>query len=127
MKLKISGINHFYLRFGLFVTPFIIVLIIVVINNSELTAEANSTESNLVITPKNNKFDFVFLGTSQVRTLTREKNNLITDSIFGANKYLNLAQGSGGGGFPAVYSLEYFYNRGNIQYSPSLGQDKSNY
>lgn len=81
--------------------------------NQWVSQRAHETESNVAIVPKNQSFQQVFLGTSQGRTFSREKNYLTTDSILGKHTYLNLCQGSGGGGYPALYSLDYFFDRNN--------------
>ena len=105
--------KQFVAHLILFLFAPVAVLLVVGFQNQWVSTVAHKTESNVAIVPKNQAFNQVFLGTSQGRTFSREKNYLTTDSILGENSYLNLCQGSGGGGFPALYSLDYFFDRDN--------------
>lgn len=72
------------------------------------------TESNLPVIGTNEEYDFVFLGSSHARTLSRSNNHLRVEKILG-KKFLNLSQGGDktGAVLDQQTYLNYFYQRGN--------------
>ena len=71
------------------------------------------TDSILYVTPKNEVFDFVTLGTSRARIFSEFKSNFDFIGRELHMKHLNLAIPFGGGIRPGKMFLEYFFDRGN--------------
>ena len=71
------------------------------------------TDSILYVTPKNEAFDFVTLGTSRARIFSEFKGNYDFATRELGMKYLNLAIPFGGGILPEKMFLEYFFDHGN--------------
>ena len=71
------------------------------------------TESNLLVTGKNEHYDMAILGTSRGRVFSRDSNHLTVENILD-KKVINLSKGGGGGLMPALVHLDHFYARGNM-------------
>ena len=70
------------------------------------------SESNLLVTGKNEHYPVVFLGTSRGRVLSRDGNHDMVEKILG-RKVANLSKGGGGGLMPMDVHLSFFLNQGN--------------
>jgi len=71
------------------------------------------TDSILYVTPRNEAFGFVTLGTSRTRIFSEFKGNYDFATRELGMKYLNLAIPFGGGILPEKMFLKYFFDRGN--------------
>lgn len=72
-----------------------------------------NTEENVVITPKDKHFDFLFLGLSHARNFSRHHNHERVEKILHRN-FLNYGKGGGKGNIANQYVfLKYFLSRGN--------------
>ena len=72
-----------------------------------------NTESNTLVIGENQTFDFVILGISHGRVMSRDLNHDKVEIIC-SKRFLNLAQGRGQCGFSEQeYYLKYFYRKGN--------------
>jgi hypothetical protein len=72
----------------------------------------NETESNLFVTPSNEHYGMVLLGTSHGRIFSRSGNHARVEEILG-KKVLNLSTGGGRGVYSTELYLDYFYKRDN--------------
>jgi hypothetical protein len=72
-----------------------------------------NVEDNVIITPKNEHFDFVMLGLSHARNFSRHSNHQRVEEILD-KKFINYGKGGGKGNIANqhVY-LKYFLSRGN--------------
>lgn len=71
----------------------------------------SQTEACVRVTPKDQKFDLVFIGSSRARSLSRNGNHALVEKILNA-KVLNISRAAGGV-VPEYVYLSYFYDRGN--------------
>ena len=72
-----------------------------------------NTEENVVITPRNKHFDFMFLGLSHARNFSRHHNHERIEKILDRN-FINFGKGGGNGNIANQYVfLKYFLSRGN--------------
>jgi hypothetical protein len=70
-------------------------------------------EENVVITPKNEHFDFLMLGLSHARNFSRHRNHQRVEEILD-RKFLNYGRGGGNGNIAnQQVFLNYFLSRGN--------------
>ncbi|MBI3985226.1 MAG: hypothetical protein HY344_04830 [Candidatus Levybacteria bacterium] len=84
------------------------------LHSKDLRLNNWETESNLPVIGINEQYDFVLLGSSHARTLSRSNNHLRVEKILG-KKFLNLSQGGDktGAVLDQQTYLNYFYQRGN--------------
>lgn len=80
--------------------------------NRDIRLKNWETESNLLVTGKNEHYDIAILGTSRGRVFSRDSNHLTIEQILG-KKVINLSKGGGGGVMPAMIHLAHFFRRGN--------------
>jgi hypothetical protein len=72
-----------------------------------------NTEEDVVITPRNQHFDFVMLGLSHARNFSRHRNHQRVEKILDRS-FINLGKGGGKGNIANQYVfLKYFLSRGN--------------
>ncbi len=72
-----------------------------------------NTEENVIITPKNEHFDFVILGLSHARNFSRHNNHKRVEEILNRT-FINLGKGGGKGNIANQYVyFKYFLSRGN--------------
>ncbi|MFW5832104.1 MAG: hypothetical protein ACOCVA_07610 [Prolixibacteraceae bacterium] len=72
-----------------------------------------NVEDNVIITPKNEHFDFVMLGLSHARNFSRHRNHQRVEEILD-RKFLNFGKGGGKGNIANQHVfLKYFLSRGN--------------
>jgi len=70
-------------------------------------------EDNVIITPKNEHFDFLMLGLSHSRNFSRHRNHQRVEEILNC-RFLNYGKGGGDGNIANQYVfLNYFLSRGN--------------
>lgn len=90
-----------------------IALIIMTVIDARRSFQQWETDSILYVTPKNESYDFVSLGTSRGRVFSEFKDNhdFVVREL--GMKFLNLAISFGGGILPEKMFLKYFFDRGN--------------
>ena len=72
-----------------------------------------NTEENVIITPKNQHFDFVMLGLSHARNFSRHMNHGRVEKILDS-RFINFGKGGGKGNIANQYIyLKYFLSKGN--------------
>jgi len=90
-----------------------IALIIMTVVDARRSFQQWETDSILYVTPKNESYDFVSLGTSRARVFSEFKDNhdFVVREL--GMKFLNLAIPFGGGILPEKMFLKHFFDRGN--------------
>lgn len=71
-----------------------------------------NTDSNLRVIPEGTEFDYLVLGTSRARVLSRGQGHALLEKELGG-KTLNIARGGGGGIAPTALYYDWFLSRGN--------------
>jgi hypothetical protein len=114
----LSDMTRFLIKIGIFLILFVSIVFAVtyyfsnrIVDKYEF--ENCDTEENIVIIPKNEHFDILFLGISHARNFTRHKNHDRVEEILNV-KMLNLGKGGGKGTVANQYNyLKYFLCEGN--------------
>ena len=88
-------------------------MIVMTVIDARRSFQQWETDSILYVTPKNESYDFVSLGTSRARVFSEFKDNhdFVVREL--GMRYLNLAISFGGGILPEKMFLKYFFDRGN--------------
>lgn len=101
-----------FIKFGILLVVTMI-LSYLLLSISEPTLGNGETETNLPVLPKNKSYDFVLLGSSHARILSRSKNHNRVEQLLHMT-FLNLSQGGNRESLKNQKNyLTYFYQRGN--------------
>lgn len=105
--------KNFFFKASIFLgTNLFLALIVIAIPELRFNWGNSNTDSNLRITPQNNPYSFLILGTSRARSLSRGSGHAVLEREL-AGKVINIARGGGGGIVPAILYYDWFLQQGN--------------